>query len=239
MLNTPKVGNLNCSLKSYFNSEIAVKTIVKHKYKTLFDINKNKIPLYFIAHNCKFAAMNSSKENRKLKLWELSRVTPEEFSVQDKFPIVVVLDNIRSLNNIGSFFRTCDAFNVQHLYLCGITATPPHRDINKTAIGATNSVSWSHEKSTIELLEKLRADGYTICTVEQAEKTELLQNIQTWKEKKFALIFGNEVDGVDQQLIDASDYVVEIPQFGTKHSLNVSVCAGVVLWEFAKKFIPE
>jgi 23S rRNA (guanosine2251-2'-O)-methyltransferase len=181
--------------------------------------------------------MNSPKENRKLKLWELDRVTPEEFSDQKKFPIVVVLDNIRSLNNIGSFFRTCDAFNVQHLFLCGITAVPPHRDINKTAIGATESVSWSHEASLEELIKKLRMEGYVICAIEQTEKTELLQNVGTWKEEKFALIFGNEVDGVDQKVVDASDHVIEIPQFGTKHSLNVSVCAGVVLWEFAKKFI--
>ena len=181
--------------------------------------------------------MEGKSQNRKLKLWELDRVSPEEFLGQKKFPVVVILDNIRSLNNIGSFFRTCDAFNVEHLYLCGITAQPPNRDINKTAIGATDSVSWSHEESTSELTEKLKKEGYTICSIEQAEKTKLLQDIPGLKEEKFALVFGNEVDGVDQNVINSSDYVVEIPQFGTKHSLNVSVCAGVVLWEFTKRFI--
>lgn len=181
--------------------------------------------------------MADASQNRKLKLWELSRATVEEFSTQDKFPVVVILDNIRSLNNVGSFFRTCDAFNVDHLYLCGITAQPPHRDINKTAIGATDSVRWTHEESTSVLVEKLKKEGYTVCSIEQAEKTVLLQDIPKLKEEKFALVFGNEVDGVDQAVIDDSNYVVEIPQFGTKHSLNVSVCAGVVLWEFTKRFV--
>ncbi len=181
--------------------------------------------------------MTNPSENRKYKLWELSRATVEEFNAQRKFPIVVVLDNIRSLNNIGSFFRTCDAFNVEKLYLCGITAQPPHRDINKTAIGATESVSWSHKKSTHETLMKLREEGYTICSIEQTEKTTFLEEVAQLKEEKFALVFGNEVDGVDQLVVDESDYVIEIPQFGTKHSLNVSVCAGVVLWEFTKRYI--
>ena len=181
--------------------------------------------------------MEGKSQNLKLKLWELDRVSPEEFSEQKKFPFVVILDNIRSLNNIGSFFRTCDAFNIEHLYLCGITAQPPNRDINKTAIGATDSVSWSHEESTSELTARLKKEGYTICSIEQTEETKLLQDIPSLNEDKFALVFGNEVDGVDQNVIDSSDYVVEIPQFGTKHSLNVSVCAGVVLWEFTKRFI--
>lgn len=128
--------------------------------------------------------MNAKSQNRKLKLWELERVSPEEFIEQEKFPVVVVLDNIRSLNNIGSFFRTSDAFNVEHLYLCGITAQPPHRDINKTAIGATESVRWTHRESAMELLEELRKKGYTICSIEQAEKTVLLQDyIQTNRRK--------------------------------------------------------
>lgn len=181
--------------------------------------------------------MSKSKNNAKLKLWELSRVSIEEFEHQTKFPIVVILDNIRSLNNIGSFFRTCDAFNVDHLYLCGITAQPPHRDIQKTAIGATDSVKWSYAENTLKLIRELKSEGYSICSVEQAEETLHLQNVTQLKHKKYALVFGNEVDGVDQAVVDESDYVVEIPQFGTKHSLNVSVCAGVVLWEFSKKFI--
>ena len=181
--------------------------------------------------------MNSKATNRKLKLWELSRPSAEEFSQQEKFPVVVILDNVRSLNNVGSFFRTCDAFNVEQLYLCGITAVPPHRDIHKTAIGATETVVWQHESSTLDLVTRLKAEGYAICSVEQAEETTFLQEVGGLKPEKYALVFGNEVDGVDQAVIDASDYVVEIPQFGTKHSLNVSVCAGVVLWEFTKRFI--
>lgn len=175
--------------------------------------------------------------NKKLKLWELDRVTEEEFKEQEKFPIIVILDNIRSLNNIGSFFRTSDAFNIEKIYLCGITATPPHRDIQKTALGATESIDWEHRISTIELIQELQAENITICSIEQAEKTTLLQDIPLLSHEKYALIFGNEVDGVDQEVINKSDYIIEIPQFGTKHSLNVSVCAGVVLWEFAKKFI--
>ena len=172
--------------------------------------------------------------NKKLKLWELERVSEDEFRNQDKFPIVVVLDNIRSLSNIGSVFRTSDAFNVEKIYLCGITATPPHREIQKTAIGATNTVSWEHVEDTMDAIAQLKSLGYRICTVEQTEKTVMLQEVSSLAGERFALVFGNEVDGVDQRVIDQSDYVIEIPQFGTKHSINVSVCAGVVLWEFAK-----
>ena len=175
--------------------------------------------------------------NKKLKLWELDRVSEEEFKQQKKFPIIVILDNIRSLNNIGSFFRTSDAFNVEKVYLCGITATPPHRDIQKTALGATESMHWEHKNSTLELIEELKTQGVKICSIEQAEKTTFLQNVPDLPNEKYALVFGNEVDGVDQEVINASDYIIEIPQFGTKHSLNVSVCAGVVLWEFAKSNI--
>jgi len=174
--------------------------------------------------------------NRKLKLWELNRVSEEEFKTQKKHPILVILNDIRSLNNIGSFFRTCDAFNVEKIYLCGITATPPHREINKTAIGATESVTWEHRTSIVELVTELKAEGVTIASIEQAEETLLLQNTHQLNYSKIALIFGNEVDGVDQEVIDLSDHIIEIPQFGTKHSLNVSVCAGVVLWEFTKKY---
>lgn len=174
--------------------------------------------------------------NRKLKLWELERVSEEDFKLQKKFPIVVILNDIRSLNNIGSFFRTADAFNVEKIFLCGITAQPPHRDIQKTALGATETVKWEYHHSIIDLILELKRQGTTICSIEQAEKTTLLQNIKTLKEDKFALIFGNEVNGVDQNAIDLSDYIIEIPQYGTKHSLNVSVCAGVVMWEFAKKY---
>jgi 23S rRNA (guanosine2251-2'-O)-methyltransferase len=175
--------------------------------------------------------------NRKLKLWELNRVSEEEFKTQKKNPIIVILNDIRSLNNIGSFFRTSDAFNVEKIYLCGITATPPHREIQKTALGATETVSWEHKNSILELVSELKEQGVKIASIEQAEKTTFLQDIPNLEYEKIALVFGNEVDGVDQDVIDASDFIIEIPQFGTKHSLNVSVCAGVVLWEFAKRNI--
>jgi tRNA G18 (ribose-2'-O)-methylase SpoU len=172
--------------------------------------------------------------NRKLKLWELNRLTNEEFKQQEKFPIIVVLDNIRSLNNIGSFFRTSDAFNVQKIYLCGITAQPPHREIQKTALGATESVEWEYVEDVLSLIDDLKKANVVICPVEQAEKTTLLQEVIINPELTYALIFGNEVEGVNQQIIDKSDLILEIPQFGTKHSLNVSVCAGAVLWEFVR-----
>jgi tRNA G18 (ribose-2'-O)-methylase SpoU len=175
--------------------------------------------------------------NKKLKLWELERVSEEAFKQQKKFPVTVVLNDIRSLNNIGSFFRTADAFNVEKIYLCGITANPPHRDIQKTALGATETVVWEYRQSISDLVKELKNDGITICSIEQTEQTTFLQDVPNLKKEKFALIFGNEVNGVDQDVIDLSDYILEIPQFGTKHSLNVSVCAGVVLWEFAKKYI--
>lgn len=174
--------------------------------------------------------------NRKLKLWELDRASEEEFKVQDKFPIIVVLNDIRSLNNIGSFFRTADAFNIEKVYLCGITATPPHRDIQKTALGASETVAWEHRASIMELLQELKEEHILIASIEQTEETVFLDNIDSLPKQKIALVFGNEVDGVDQDVIDFSDYIIEIPQFGTKHSLNVSVCAGVVMWEFSKKF---
>jgi tRNA G18 (ribose-2'-O)-methylase SpoU len=148
-----------------------------------------------------------------------------------------VLDDIRSLNNIGSFFRTSDAFNVEKVYLCGITACPPHRDIHKTALGATDTVSWEYCPNILELVKELRQQAYAVCTIEQTEKTTMLQDISHLSNEKFALVFGNEVNGVNQGVIDASDYVIEIPQFGTKHSLNVSVCAGIVMWEFCKRYI--
>lgn len=177
--------------------------------------------------------------NRKLKLWELDRVSEEEFKSQDKFPILVILNDIRSLNNIGAFFRTADAFNVEKIYLCGITAQPPHREIHKTALGATESVDWEYQSDILSLITELKSEGVVVASIEQAEKTVKLHELATLPQKRTALIFGNEVDGVDQAAIDASDYILEIPQFGTKHSLNVSVCAGVVMWEFAKQWIEK
>ncbi len=175
--------------------------------------------------------------NKKLKLWELDRVTEQEFKAQDKFPVTVILNDIRSLTNVGTFFRTSDAFNIEKLYLCGITASPPHREIQKTALGATETVDWEHRESISELVDELKQNGVKICSIEQTEKTTFLQDVSDFKNEKFALVFGNEVNGVDQDIIDCSDYIIEIPQFGTKHSLNVSVCAGIVMWEFIKRYI--
>lgn len=172
--------------------------------------------------------------NRKLKLWELGRVSEEEFKAQEKFPIVVVLDNIRSLNNIGAFFRTADAFNIEKIYLCGITAQPPHRDIQKTALGATETIDWEYVENTSEVIDRLNGNGYKTCAIEQAENTVLLDELSHDQNQPVAIVFGNEVDGVQQEVIDKCANVIEIPQFGTKHSLNVSVCAGVVMWELVR-----
>ena len=177
--------------------------------------------------------------NKKLKLWELERVSEEDFRAQSKFPITVILNDIRSLSNIGSFFRTADAFNVEKIYLCGITAVPPHREIHKIALGATESVEWEYRASIVDLVKELKALGTHVCSIEQTEQTTLLQNTPSLDAAAFALVFGNEVNGVDQEVVNLSDSIVEIPQFGTKHSLNVAVCAGVVLWEFTKRYIPE
>lgn len=174
--------------------------------------------------------------NRKLKLDELKRDSLEQFKQKEKHPIIVVLDNIRSLNNVGSFFRTGDAFNIEKIYLCGITAQPPHREIRKTALGATESVNWEYVENTVEVVRDLKARGFKTFAVEQAVKTTLLQDAE-FGGKGVALIFGNEVEGVQDEVIAACDEVLEIPQFGTKHSLNVSVCGGAVLWEVTKKFI--
>jgi tRNA G18 (ribose-2'-O)-methylase SpoU len=176
--------------------------------------------------------------NKKLKLWELERVSEDEFKLQKKFPLILILDDIRSLNNIGSFFRTADAFNVEKIYLCGITAQPPHKEIHKTALGSTESIIWEHRTSIVELIQELKADKTLVASIEQTENTVFLHQIEEKiPHQKIALIFGNEVDGVNQEGINLSDFVIEIPQFGTKHSLNVSVCAGVVLWEFARREI--
>ncbi|MAO07370.1 MAG: RNA methyltransferase [Alteromonas sp.] len=174
-------------------------------------------------------------KNRKLKNSELERISPSEFKEVKKTPIIVVLDNIRSLNNIGSVFRTADAFLIEKIYLCGITATPPHKDITKTALGATESVAWEYAKDTLSVIQKLKEDRAEILAIEQAENSVSLLNLSVTPQKKYALIFGNEVKGVSQEVVSASDQVVEIPQYGTKHSLNISVSAGVVLWDLFSK----
>jgi 23S rRNA (guanosine2251-2'-O)-methyltransferase len=172
--------------------------------------------------------------NRKLKLDELNRVSVQEFKNQKKLPIIVVLDNIRSLNNIGSFFRTSDAFNIEAIYLCGITAQPPHREIQKTALGATESVEWKYFETTEQALVKLKENEFLIYAIEQTENSIYLQEF-TYNLEKIALVFGNEVEGVGQNVINLSKNSIEIPQFGTKHSLNVSISFGVVLWHLANQ----
>lgn len=172
---------------------------------------------------------------RKLLNDELDRLSLEDFRKVDKVPITVVLDNVRSQHNIGSVFRTADAFRLEKIYLCGITATPPHREIHKTALGATDSVSWEYREKTIDAIREIRVKGYQIYSVEQTEGALLLDQVQLSKEQKYALVFGHEIRGVDQQVVDLSDQCIEIPQYGTKHSLNISVAAGIVIWELFRK----
>lgn len=172
---------------------------------------------------------------RKLKITELHRISSEEFKEARKIPLVVVLDELRSMNNIGSVFRTSDAFRVEAVYLCGITATPPHPDIHKTALGAEDSVDWHYFSNTLDAVTKLRNSGYVVYSVEQAEGSVLLQEVELDLRKKYAIVMGNEVKGVKQEVIDESDGCIEIPQYGTKHSLNVSVTAGIVIWELFRK----
>ena len=169
---------------------------------------------------------------RKISTEELKRKTPEEFASSRKMAVTVILDNIRSLQNVGSFFRTGDAFAIEHLCLCGITATPPNRDIHKTALGAELTVDWSYHNSTEECCASLKADGYTLLAIEQVEGAMMLDDFRAEQGVKYAIIFGNEVDGVNQQVVDICDGAIEIPQVGTKHSINVSVAGGVVLWNF-------
>ena len=175
------------------------------------------------------------KKMRKLKITELNRLTPEEFKNTPKIPLVAVLDHVRSLNNVGSVFRTSDAFRVEAVYLCGITACPPNPEIHKTALGAEDTVAWRYFQDTPEAVAQLHEAGYTVCSVEQAEGSVMLDALKLDKTRKYAVVFGNEVKGVQQQVIDRSDCCVEIPQFGTKHSLNVSVTAGIVIWDFFKQ----
>lgn len=172
---------------------------------------------------------------RKLANEELNRLEVDEFKSSKKNPVVLILDNVRSMNNVGSAFRTGDAFLIEKIYLCGITAQPPHREINKTALGATETVDWEHCENTLEAVEKLKKEGYKIMSVEQAEDSLSLEKFAPAGDEKTAFIFGNEVYGVEQEVVDKSDHCLEIPQFGTKHSLNISVSIGVVLWHTVLK----
>lgn len=173
------------------------------------------------------------------KITELERISVDEFKSVDKIPLVVVLDNVRSLNNIGSVFRSSDAFRIASIYLCGITATPPHADIHKTALGAEESIDWVYSETTEEAVETLKNKGFTVCAIEQAKGSIMLDDLTVKKDVKYAIILGNEVKGVSQSVVDLCDCCIEIPQFGTKHSLNVSVAAGIVIWEFAKQMLTD
>ena len=172
---------------------------------------------------------------RKLDNSELPRLSTEAFREQPKNPFVLVLDNVRSLHNVGSAFRTGDAFLIEKLYLCGITGTPPDREINKTALGATESVAWEYAEDSLALVQSLRREGYQIVCIEQADQSVALQRFVPHKDKKYAFIFGNEVFGVKEEVVMMADACVEIPQYGTKHSINVSVSLGIVCWDFLNK----
>lgn len=174
-------------------------------------------------------------EHRKLKITELNRISTEEFKEAEKMPLVVVLDNIRSLHNIGSVFRTSDAFRIACIYLCGITAVPPHPEMHKTALGAEFTVDWKYVDNAVETVDNLRQAGYTVYAVEQAEGSVMLDQLALDRTRKYAVVLGNEVKGVRQEVIDHCDGCIEIPQYGTKHSLNVSVTAGIVIWDLFNK----
>ena len=170
---------------------------------------------------------------KKLRTIEMQRLSVDEFREAEKLPLIVVLDDVRSMHNVGSVFRTGDAFLIEAVYLCGITSTPPMAEIHKTALGAEDSVSWRYFKDVMEAVETLKADGYEVYSVEQAHGSTMLQDFTPIINKKYAVILGNEVKGVHQEVVDASDGCLEIPQFGTKHSMNVSVTAGIIIWHFA------
>ena len=167
----------------------------------------------------------------------MQRLTVEEFRKAEKLPLIVVLDDVRSMHNVGSVFRTGDAFRIEAVYLCGITSTPPMAEIHKTALGAEDSVSWRYYSTALEALEALKAEGYTVLSIEQAHGSTMLQDFIPIYNNRYAVIFGNEVKGVHQEVVDASDGCLEIPQYGTKHSMNVSVTAGIVIWHFAQTII--
>ena len=172
---------------------------------------------------------------KKLKLDELGRISVDQFKESEKLPVCIVLDNVRSLHNVGSAFRTADAFRMEKIYLTGITGTPPHREIEKTALGATQSVAWEYSESTAITLKGLKARGYNIIIIEQTNQSTPLHQFSTDPAKKYCLVFGNEVNGVSEEAFEFGDLALEVPQFGTKHSLNISVCLGIITWEFFKK----
>ena len=201
---------------------------VFYTFSTVFNKVMN---IVFIFAGKRIPNIRKMSELRKLKITEMNRLTVEEFKEVDKLPLVVVLDEVRSLHNIGAVFRTSDAFLVNCIYLCGITATPPHPEMHKTALGAEFTVDWKYVDNSVEAVDNLKSEGYIVYSVEQAMLDELVLN----KTKKYAVVMGNEVKGVQQEVIDHSHGCIEIPQYGTKHSLNVSVTAGIVIWDLFKK----
>ncbi len=176
-------------------------------------------------------------DHTKLKVTEMGRMSVEDFRNSIKIPITVVLDNVRSMYNVGSVFRTADAFRLEQICLCGITSTPPHPEIHKTALGAEDTVSWTHYDNTLDAVSELRRHGFMIIAIEQVKNSIMLQDFNINTNQKYALVFGNEVKGVQQEVVDLCDDCIEIPQFGTKHSLNVSVTAGIVMHHFARYYI--
>ena len=177
-------------------------------------------------------------ETRKLLNDELERLSPDRFRESEKTSLTIVLDNVRSLNNVGSVFRSADAYRVEKIYLCGITAQPPHREIRKTALGATESIDWEYVEDTLEVVEKLNANGYQTCAIEQAKRSQNLYNFAPKRNSKVAIVLGNEVKGVQQEVVDACHEVIELDQYGTKHSLNIAVCAGIVIYDIFNKISP-
>jgi 23S rRNA (guanosine2251-2'-O)-methyltransferase len=172
---------------------------------------------------------------KKLKLEELGRITVNQFKESEKIPVSIVLDNIRSLHNVGAAFRTADAFRFEKIYLTGITGTPPHREIEKSALGATQSVDWEYAAETQTILKKLKQESYQVIIIEQTNESQPLHQFNALPDKKYCLVFGNEVNGVSEEAIELGDIAIEVPQHGTKHSLNISVCLGIIAWEFFKK----
>ena len=170
-----------------------------------------------------------------MNITELNRINKEEFKKSEKLPLIIILDNVRSLHNVGSVFRSSDAFRVESIYLCGITATPPQAEIHKTALGAEDTVDWKYYEKTQDAVIELKEEGVEVLAIEQVEGSIMLQNFLPQPDKKYAIVFGNEVKGVQQEVVDMCDNCIEIPQFGTKHSLNVSVTAGILIWDFAYK----
>jgi len=233
-------GHIACNSES--KSEIVIPVFSEDTITGVLDIDSNRIndfdetdAVFLEEIVSKINNQKSSIEKRKLSMDELNRKTVSEFKQSGKLPLTVVLDNVRSLHNIGSIFRTCDAFLIEALYLCGISATPPHKEIHKTALGAEDSVDWKYFETALQAVQHLQANGYSVWGVEQTENSVSLEQFQIKTGKPYALVFGNEVNGINQDVLNICEKTLEIPQFGTKHSFNVSVSAGIALWECYKQ----